>query len=209
MAAACSIATDSTIPFNTVFFECQPSSSSPSAGDTACVTLSPKGGGGGGGGGGHPPWPAWENDIDSNKYHMFYNKAREGSCNGRKVAKSYATPLPVNVDGHVKLYMHTISRGPPVKGTRSLSSLTDSESKLKGSNGVFAGEERLLKGLRPRDAAAPRARTSVRPVGSRSSLPLRCKQPPYPLLCKVVSHPLLRARANFSRLALSRLAVSS
>ncbi|SDA04743.1 BZ3501_MvSof-1269-A2-R1_Chr3-1g05223 [Microbotryum saponariae] len=165
--------------------------------------------GGGGGGGGHPPWPAWENDIDSNKYHMFYNKAREGSCNGRKVAKSYATPLPVNVDGHVKLYMHTISRGPPVKGTRSLSSLTDSESKLKGSNGVFAGEERLLKGLRPRDAAAPRARTSVRPVGSRSSLPLRCKQPPYPLLCKVVSHPLLRARANFSRLALSRLAVSS
>ncbi|SCZ98905.1 BZ3500_MvSof-1268-A1-R1_Chr3-1g05698 [Microbotryum saponariae] len=42
-----------------------------------------------------------------------------------------------------------------------------------------------------------------------TNLPLRCKQPPYPLLCKVVSHPLLRARANFSRLALSRLAVSS
>ncbi|SGY11709.1 BQ5605_C011g06243 [Microbotryum silenes-dioicae] len=44
---------------------------------------------------------------------------------------------------------------------------------------------------------------------TQTSLPLRCKQPPYPLLCKVVSHPLLRARANFSRLALSRLAVSS
>ncbi|SCZ89886.1 BZ3500_MvSof-1268-A1-R1_Chr1-3g01639 [Microbotryum saponariae] len=46
-------------------------------------------------------------------------------------------------------------------------------------------------------------------ISTHSNLPLRCKQPPYPLLCKVVSHPLLRARANFSRLALSRLAVSS
>ncbi|SCZ92614.1 BZ3500_MvSof-1268-A1-R1_Chr5-2g08032 [Microbotryum saponariae] len=39
-----------------------------------------------------------------------------------------------------------------VKGTRLLSSLTDSESKQKGSNGVFAGEERLPKGLRSRGA---------------------------------------------------------
>ncbi|SCZ91923.1 BZ3500_MvSof-1268-A1-R1_Chr5-3g08222 [Microbotryum saponariae] len=60
--------------------------------------------------GGHPPWPAWENDIDGNKYHMFYENAREGSYNGRKVAKSYAKPLPVNVDGHAELYAHTILR---------------------------------------------------------------------------------------------------
>ncbi|SDA02500.1 BZ3501_MvSof-1269-A2-R1_Chr12-3g03644 [Microbotryum saponariae] len=28
------------------------------------------------------PWPAWENDIHANRYHMFYNNAREGSYNG-------------------------------------------------------------------------------------------------------------------------------
>ncbi|SCZ87427.1 BZ3500_MvSof-1268-A1-R1_Chr2-2g04893 [Microbotryum saponariae] len=44
------------------------------------------------------------------------------------------------------------SSGYAVKGTRLLSSLTDSESKQKGSNGVFAGEERLPKGLRSRGA---------------------------------------------------------
>ncbi|SGY44645.1 BQ5605_C001g00185 [Microbotryum silenes-dioicae] len=39
---------------------------------------------------------------------MFHNNAREGSYNGRRVAKSYVTPLPVNVDGHAELYAHTI-----------------------------------------------------------------------------------------------------
>ncbi|SDA07545.1 BZ3501_MvSof-1269-A2-R1_Chr6-2g08647 [Microbotryum saponariae] len=60
----------------------------------------------GGGGGGHRALPG-TNDIDANKYQMFYNNAREGSSNGRKVAKSYATPLPVNIDGHAELYAHT------------------------------------------------------------------------------------------------------
>ncbi|SCZ89152.1 BZ3500_MvSof-1268-A1-R1_Chr9g10311 [Microbotryum saponariae] len=41
---------------------------------------------------------------------MFYNNAREGTYNGRKVAKSHATPLPANVDGHAELYAHTILR---------------------------------------------------------------------------------------------------
>ncbi|SCZ93876.1 BZ3500_MvSof-1268-A1-R1_Chr6-3g08943 [Microbotryum saponariae] len=59
-----------------------------------------------GGGGGHRALPG-TNDIDANKYQMFYNNAREGSSNGRKVAKSYATPLPVNIDGHAELYAHT------------------------------------------------------------------------------------------------------
>ncbi|SDA02480.1 BZ3501_MvSof-1269-A2-R1_Chr12-3g03624 [Microbotryum saponariae] len=58
--------------------------------------------------GGHPPLPTWENDVDGNKYHIFYENAGEGTYNGRKVAKSYATPLPVNVDGHTELYAHTI-----------------------------------------------------------------------------------------------------
>ncbi|SGY82307.1 BQ5605_C009g05559 [Microbotryum silenes-dioicae] len=63
-----------------------------------------------------------------------------------------------------------------------------------------------------------REQTHGRKIQFDLHLPVQCttkfhppsrSKPPYPLLCKVVLHPLLRARANFSRLALSRLAVSS
>ncbi|SCZ93717.1 BZ3500_MvSof-1268-A1-R1_Chr6-3g08840 [Microbotryum saponariae] len=112
MAAACSIATNLTIPFNTSSLNVNPRVdflhhqlvtlhahwTEVTGGDPIPEK------------GGHPPWPAWKNDIDANKYHMFYNNAREGSCNGRKVAKYYVTPLPVNGDGHAELYANTILR---------------------------------------------------------------------------------------------------
>ncbi|SGZ20776.1 BQ5605_C021g09299 [Microbotryum silenes-dioicae] len=43
-------------------------------------------------------------------YRSWSTNAREGTYNGRKVGKSYATPLPVNVDGHAELCTHTIPR---------------------------------------------------------------------------------------------------
>ncbi|SCZ89149.1 BZ3500_MvSof-1268-A1-R1_Chr9g10310 [Microbotryum saponariae] len=84
-AASCSIATHSTTASGNslqhVFFECLPSSWG--APTVACL----------------------ENDIDADRYHMFYNNAREGSYNGRNVAKSHATPLPVSVARAVKTHI--------------------------------------------------------------------------------------------------------
>ncbi|SGY56257.1 BQ5605_C006g04119 [Microbotryum silenes-dioicae] len=62
--------------------------------------------------GGHPPLPTWENDVDESKYHNFYENAAEGIYNGRKVAKSYATPLPVNIDGHADLVEPNVAAQP-------------------------------------------------------------------------------------------------
>ncbi|SGY12904.1 BQ5605_C011g06651 [Microbotryum silenes-dioicae] len=113
MAPACSIATDScNNSLQHILFERQPSSflgmtstdmknrhwTSVTGGDPVPEK------------GGHPPLPTWENDVDESKYHNFYENAAEGIYNGRKVAKSYATPLPVNIDGHADLYTHTILR---------------------------------------------------------------------------------------------------
>ncbi|SGY56777.1 BQ5605_C006g04170 [Microbotryum silenes-dioicae] len=112
MAPACSIATDSyyqaAIPFNTSSLNVNPRIvflhhqlvtlhahwTSVTGGDPIPEK------------GGHPPLPMWETDVDRTKYHTFYENAAEGIFNGRKVAKSHATPLPVNVDGHADLYTH-------------------------------------------------------------------------------------------------------
>ncbi|SGY11805.1 BQ5605_C011g06278 [Microbotryum silenes-dioicae] len=114
------IATDScSNSLQHIFFERQPSScfSSPSTvlGMTSTDMknrhwTSVTGGDPVPGKGGHLPLPTWENDIDESKYHNFYKNAAKGTYNGQKVAKSYATPLPVNVDGHADLYIHTILR---------------------------------------------------------------------------------------------------
>ncbi|SGY57457.1 BQ5605_C006g04274 [Microbotryum silenes-dioicae] len=112
MAPACSISTDSSIPFNTSSLNVNPRVSAVLGMTSTDMKnrhwTSVTGGDPVPEKGGHPPLPTWENDIDGSKYHSFYENAAEGIYNGRKVAKSYATPLPVNVDGHADLYTHTI-----------------------------------------------------------------------------------------------------
>ncbi|SGY12471.1 BQ5605_C011g06517 [Microbotryum silenes-dioicae] len=150
MAPACSIATDSSIPFNTSSLNVNPRVvflhhqlvtlhahwTSVTGGDPVPEK------------GGHPPLPTWENDVDGSKYHNFYENAAEGIYNGRKVAKSYATPLPVNVDGHVDLAWKSKATGKysgridfiplriRVHGTLNTSDSMNCGSPLRGSSQV-------------------------------------------------------------------------